>query len=190
MRAFIAVTLPPEVRRLLDELQKKLQNAVPGAPVKWVETENLHLTLAFLGDIDEARAPEILAAMQRARAGTRPFSVTVTGLGVFPNPRRPRIVWAGLGGGIAALGNLQRTLAAELEQLGFSKDDKPFRPHLTLGRVRDSASAVEAGALGGAVTGLAPGREQAFRVAELHLIRSRLTPAGPIYTEIGAARLG
>jgi 2'-5' RNA ligase len=187
LRAFIAVTLPPEVRRLLAGFQANLKNTA--APVKWVETENLHLTLVFLGNTRQDTVPGILEAMRTAVAGAHSFDVSVTGLGVFPDPHRTRIVWAGLAGGIERLGYLQRGLAAALEPLGFKPENRPFRPHLTLGRVRDPASAAEREALGRAVTGLAAGGGKTFRVEALHLVRSRLTPRGPVYTIIGSAEL-
>jgi len=189
IRAFIAVTLPPEVRQFLTALQSKVKSAAD-VPVKWVETENLHLTLAFLGNTDEARIPAILEVMQAATGGARPMTLKVAGLGVFPNPRRPRIVWAGLAGDVPGLQKVQRALTGELQPLGFVPDTKPFRPHLTLGRVRDSASSAQSEALGRAVAGLDAGGERTFGVAGLYLIRSQLTQRGPVYTMIGSAKLG
>ena len=189
IRAFIAVTLPPEVRHFLTDLQRKVRQAAD-VPVKWVETENLHLTLAFLGNVDETKTPDISKIMHTAAAGAQPLTLKVAGLGVFPNPRRPRIVWAGLTGDVPELQRLQWAVAEGLATLGFPRDDKPFRPHLTLGRVRDSASSVQSETLGRAVAGLAATGERSFSVADVHLIKSQLTGSGPIYTVIGSAKLG
>lgn len=188
IRAFIAVTLPPEVRRLLAGFQSKLKNAA-GAPVKWVETENLHLTLVFLGATAEGKVPGVLEAMERAIAGVHPFTVGVRGLGVFPDPHRTQVVWAGLEGSVDVLGRLQQNLVTGLEPLGFRPERRPFRPHLTLGRVRDRASSAEREALGRAAATLEAGAGATFRVDAIHLIRSQLNPAGPVYTVIGSAVL-
>jgi len=189
IRAFIAVTLPLEVRHFLTGLQRKVRQAAD-VPVKWVETENLHLTLAFLGNVDEAKRQDISKVLHTAASSVRPLTMKVTGLGVFPNPRRPRIVWAGLAGDVPQLQRLQRAIVDGLGPLGFPLDGKPFRPHLTLGRVRDSASVVQSQALERAVTGLAATGEQSFSVADVHLIKSQLTGSGPIYTVIGSGKLG
>ena len=189
IRAFIAVTLPPEVRQFLTGLQRKVRQAAD-VPVKWVETENLHLTLAFLGNIDETKTPDISKAMHSAAAGVRPLTLKIAGLGVFPDPRRPRIVWAGLAGDVPELQRLQRAVVDRLEPLGFPPDGKPFRPHLTLGRVRDSASSAQSESLGKAVAGLTAPGERSFSAADLHLIKSQLTGSGPVYTVIGSAKLG
>jgi 2'-5' RNA ligase len=109
---------------------------------------------------------------------------------VFPNPHRPQTVWAGLEGGIETLGRLQRGLSAALEPLGFKPENRPFRPHLTLGRVRDSASSGEREALGRAVTGLDAGAGRSFGVDALHLVKSQLNREGPVYTVIGSVALG
>jgi 2'-5' RNA ligase len=187
LRAFIAVTLPTEVRQLLHGFQAKLTTA--GTPVKWVETENLHLTLVFLGTIGQDRVPAILDAMRTAAAGTSAFTAKVSGLGVFPNPHKTQVVWAGLTEGGEALANLQRKLAAKLMPLGFKPDSRPFRPHLTLGRVRDRASSAEREALGRAVAALDAGGGRSFGVEALHLIRSELNRDGPVYTVIGSVPL-
>lgn len=189
IRAFIAVTLPPEVRHFLTGLQRKVKQTAD-VPVKWVETENLHLTLAFLGNVDEAKMPDISKALHAAASGVRPLTLKVAGLGVFPSPRRPRIVWAGLTGDVPELQRLQRAIVDCLGPLGFSPDDKPFRPHLTLGRVRDSASSAQSETLGKAVAEMATTGEQSFSVADVHLIKSHLTGSGPIYTVIGSVKLG
>ncbi len=187
IRAFIAVTLPDDIRRLLAGFQTRLRKTP--APVKWVETDNLHLTLVFLGNIAPDKIPHLIEAMHTAAAGVRPFTVKVHGLGVFPNPHRPQVVWAGLEGDINLLGQLQQQLAAALEPLGFKPDTRPFRPHLTLGRVRDRASAAERETLGRAVTALDAGAGRSFRVDALHLIRSQLNRDGPVYTVIGSVAL-
>lgn len=187
LRAFIAVTLPPDVRRLLAGFQGRLKPA--GFPVKWVETENLHLTLVFLGATAPDKVPDVLEAMRTAAAGTGPFTARVHGLGIFPDPHRTQIVWVGLEEGVERLGRLQQALSAALAPLGFKPENRPFRPHLTLGRVRDRASSGEREALGRAVVSLDGGPGRSFNVDALHLIKSQLNREGPVYTVIGSVVL-
>lgn len=178
LRAFIAVTLPTEVRQLLHGFQTKLTTA--GAPVKWVETENLHLTLVFLGTIGQDRVPAILDAMRTAATGTPAFTAKVSGLGVFPNPHKTQVVWAGLTEGGEALANLQRKLAAKLMPLGFKPDSRPFRPHLTLGRFRAGARRPELGEI----------EPVSAPLERLVLYRSQLRPEGAVHTPIASFDLG
>jgi 2'-5' RNA ligase len=106
IRSFIAVELPGEIQQALAGLETKFK-ASGGAPVKWVEPKNIHLTLKFLGDVDSGNINSITTALREASRGVRPFSITLSGTGVFPDARRVRVVWVGLEGDLDKLSQLQ-----------------------------------------------------------------------------------
>ncbi len=175
IRAFIAIHLPPEVQAALGQVAAALGEGLPRGAVRWVQPELMHLTLHFLGDTDVAKLPAISRAMDEAVAGRAPFTLTLDGIGCFPNPRRPRVVWAGLAGDSAQLLALKAALDEQLAALGWPPEDKPFRAHLTLGRVKDERAA----------QGLdlsAPLPPLAVPVTAIYLMESQLRPNGPIYT--------
>jgi 2'-5' RNA ligase len=188
IRSFIAIELPPEIRLSLARLQNKLKSG-SRASVKWVDPDSIHLTLKFLGNVDIALIEKIVSAMEEACRGVRPFSLEISGLGVFPNERRVRVVWVGLTGETATLGQLQKRLDDALAPLGFRAEARPFTPHLTLARVREQATPDERQALGRLVgnTGMESGGS--LNVNALHLMRSQLTREGPIYTKINSVAL-
>jgi RNA 2',3'-cyclic 3'-phosphodiesterase len=105
----------------------------PGQP-RWVNVDGLHLTLRFLGATPDVRVQELSVAVAAAAAGAAPFRVELTGGGAFPDPARPRVLWIGIGTGVAELRALERRLDVELQRLGWSTDDRPLQPHLTLAR--------------------------------------------------------
>jgi len=185
VRAFICVELSDDARERLGAIQSDLKGE--GARVAWVAPSNVHLTLAFLGDVDEGRVLEISAALDAASSVTRPFALALGAAGAFPSLARPRVFWVGLGGGVGALRDLQRRVAAELRARTIEWDEKPFSPHATLGRVkdpRDPAVARVARALDAAR--VAPVE---FAVKDVVLMRSELLPAGARYTPLHVAPL-
>ena len=189
VRSFIAVELPSAARDAVERVMRVLR-ATAGDGVRWVRPEGIHLTLKFLGDIDVDSVPAISMALDRCAASAAPFELFLEGVGVFPNARRPRVVWVGLGGALESLQGLQQSVERELEALGFARERRAFTPHLTLGRVRDGASAQQGRALSEAIAGASvqPGVE--LPVRELALTKSDLRPTGAVYTRLHAARLG
>jgi 2'-5' RNA ligase len=187
VRCFIAIELTEELKRGLRELQAQLK-AASQAPVKWVEPENIHLTLKFLGNVASGRIEEIAQAMTEAVRGTSPFSLEVRELGVFPNPRRVQIVWVGLGGEVEKLTILKQRIESGLSILGFAPENRRFTPHLTLARLRDRATPQEREKMGQTIaeTEFAGG---SFTVKSVKLMKSQLTPEGPIYTRLSVAAL-
>ena len=188
VRSFIAIELPAEVKKSLRELQAQLKAGSP-APVKWVEPNNVHLTLKFLGNVAADRIDEISSAMTEAVRGISPFSLEVTELGVFPNPRRVQIVWVGLGGEADKLSSLQQRIESKLAKLGFPPENRRFTPPLTLARIRDRATPQERESLGQLVTETRLDTAQSFSVDSVKLMKSQLTPEGPIYTCLSSAPL-
>ena len=188
VRTFIAILIPDKTRRALAECIQQLSGLAPQG-VRWVDPEGIHLTLRFLGDIPVERIEDVLAAQGAAAGSCEPFSLQLSGLGMFPNADRPRVLWAGVSGDMDALRLFQEEVEAQLERVGFPRDRQPFAPHLTLGRIRDRASSAERKRIAAATDSVALGHAMPWVVEESHLIRSTLTPQGAIYTSLGAARL-
>lgn len=188
IRTFIAIELPEEVQHGLARVQGELKRSHP--PVRWVSPEKIHVTLKFLGEIPAEQVESVCQVAARVAASAVPFELEAAGAGVFPNLRRPRVVWVGVQGDLPALHTLQASLEQELARAGFPKEERPFSPHLTLGRVQDRASPAEARSLGQAVAGLEVPLLGRWRVEEIVVMRSDLRPEGPLYTPLRALRLG
>lgn len=185
LRTFIAVDLGQAIRDRAVALQETL--ARTDTEVKWVETDNLHVTLLFLGEVDNREVPAVCRVVSAVTAGLAPFAMTVEGVGCFPNPRRPRIVWIGVGQGKQELCTLHDALEPPLLELGcYRREDRPYTPHITLGRVKSERStdplaaalAKQAGWKGGDTT-----------VSEVLVMSSELTPSGPIYAILSRGKL-
>jgi 2'-5' RNA ligase len=186
-RLFIAAELPPDVKAALVAAQERLRRDHP--PVKWVAPEAMHLTLRFLGETDAELAPRLGAGLRAALEGWRAIPVHLTSAGAFPNDRRPSVLWAGIGGALAALGELYVAVAAAVAALGFPPEARPFQAHLTLGRVRREASAAQQQQIGAAIRALPAFAPMAWTVDRVALFRSQLDRGGPIYTKIADCRL-
>lgn len=137
MRTFIAVNLDQELKEMLSQLIEELKRLDPARKsVRWVNQQAMHLTLKFLGEIDEKMAKPIETALERVSDGTKTFSMKITGTGYFPpDKRNPRVLWLGIEDE-ESLKILQSRLEEEMEKLGFPKEKRKFHPHLTLGRVK------------------------------------------------------
>jgi len=135
VRLFVAADIPPDVRQRLAECRERLRD-LP-LPMRWARPEGIHLTLSFLGETAEARVAEIASAVAPVAAGTAPFRLEAHGVETFPGHGRPRVVVFGLRGELEAAGSLKTRLDLALGAIGFSAEDRPFRPHLTLGRTKE-----------------------------------------------------
>ena len=133
-RLFIAVELTPAARRYTEEALRMFKEGLPSG-VRWVRPEGIHLTLKFLGNVSNDAIPTIESGMRRAAEGIYPFTVRVQGAGCFPSSRRPRVLWLGLQGELESLLTAQSRLEDSLEALGVDRETRPFRSHLTVGRV-------------------------------------------------------
>jgi len=179
IRTFIAIELPSEVKTLLDNVQQGLKSLPLKA--KWVRPQNIHLTLKFLGDINPANIEDIGQAMAHAADECAPFSLSVAGIGFFPGIKRPRVVWAGLGGETEILLNLQRRLAQRLAAIGFPKEKRPFKAHLTLGRIRHTVSPR---IVGSAIEDYSNLGNLQFDADRIILFKSDLKPTGAVYSPL------
>ena len=185
IRAFIAIELDELLRNGLMKVQQRLRSEPISGFVRWVAPNSVHLTLKFLGDMDAARTPLVLAAMQVACADFEPFELAVRGAGCFPNLQRPNVIWAGLMGEVQVVAQLAQALEAECAKLKFEPEERPFSPHLTLGRVRREAGLTERRQLGELVHRLDIGQVGLIHAQEVHLMRSELKPQGSVYTSLG-----
>jgi len=183
MRLFIAVELDEAIRKKLAEAQERLRAA--RCSVKWVKPELMHLTLRFLGEVDEGRIPQLEEAMASGAAGIAPFGVTVAGLGAFPERGAPRVLWVGIRDN-GSLATLNSRLETGVRHLGFAPEDRPFSAHLTIGRVKDPRGA---NALRGPLTAAAATDFGSCTITELLLIQSVLSPSGPTYTPLRRQKL-
>jgi 2'-5' RNA ligase len=187
LRGFIAIDLPPELRKTIEALSLRLR-AQPGqACMRWVQPSGIHLTLKFLGDLPAASVPELESVLDQAAAAHAPFSLTVGGIGCFPDARHPRVVWAGLDDPTGTLRLVQASIESGCAAIGLAPEDRPFSPHLTVGRVRREAGPEAAGIVQDVLD-----RERAFNAGEMladavHLFRSELRPTGAIYTRLHSA---
>jgi 2'-5' RNA ligase len=188
VRTFIAIELDPDVRTQVSKLQSRLKDDVPPGFVRWVRPEGIHLTLKFLGDTPADKLDEIARALQTASASHAPFSLHIAGIGCFPNPRRPRVIWLGVDEPGGTLERLYKAVERALTPLGHPPERRPFSPHLTLGRVKRGHSATDLEALGEYVTRAKVSIGQ-MEVTFVHLIRSDLRPTGAIYTSLAKAPL-
>jgi 2'-5' RNA ligase len=186
VRTFIAVELPEDVRSRLLSLQQALGRT--GADVKWVEGENLHVTLLFLGEVDERELPAVCSAVGGACSALAPFVMSVEGVGSFGNPRRPRTLWAGVTLGHDELIALHAAIEGPLLELGcYRREERKFEPHVTLGRVRSDAGAGQLFAERQKREKFAAGE---CEVGEVAVMSSDLRPEGPVYAVMSRAPLG
>jgi 2'-5' RNA ligase len=188
IRSFIAVELPEEVKKGLRRAQDELSLARYGF-VKCVSPEGIHLTLKFLGNVPESKIADIVRVMEEASLGVSPFQLQITEVGAFPNMRRPRVIWVGIKGEIDKLIGWQQWLDDGLVPLGFAKENRPFTPHLTLARLRETCSPEDKLRLGEAVAAAQVEVDYKFKVTSLNLMRSQLFPTGAVYSQLAEVKL-
>ena len=179
MRSFIAIELPEELKETLRRIQEKLKSS--GADVKWVEPKNIHLTLKFLGEINDEQLPKIICALQDIAGHSEGFLLRLSSLGAFPKISFPRIIWAGIDKGESETKILAKKLEDRLIKIGLSKVEHPFSSHITIGRTRSNLGRDKLVAgLNNLMNGF-EGMPQELLVNKITLLKSTLTPQGPIY---------
>jgi len=185
IRCFVALELPDDLKRNIHDQTAELRAI--SRSVKWVSQQNLHITLKFLGDTDEAMLGGIEAALKQAAGSHKQFSISFEGLGAFPNLKRPRVFWIGERGA-EPLVRLQKDVEASLAALGFEPEERAFRPHLTIGRAKDIRP-IEARKLADYMEKSPPAQYGEMVVSGICLMRSDLRPQGPIYTRLVSSQL-
>ncbi len=185
LRTFVAVELSKELRARCVALQETLARA--GADVKWVEPENIHVTLLFLGEVEDRTVADVCRAVALVAGRHEGFPLAVETVGCFPNPRRPRVVWAGVGAGSAELVGLHDALETPLLDLGcYRREERQYTPHITLGRVRGEQ---QTDRLAAALAKKADWQAGTVDVKELLVLSSELRREGPTYTVLGRGKL-
>ena len=184
MRAFLGIGLPAGVREKIAAATAPLRGI--HAPVAWTAPKNLHITLNFLGEISPERAPLIERSMRVVASGIDPFSLTAEGGGAFPGTRNPRILWVGFLEPLELVRQLQQNMESALSGAGFPREDRPFHPHITVGRTRGALPPAWGErfvqVLSGKGFGVVP-------VSSFTLYESRLGPGGAAYTPLCDFRL-
>ena len=193
LRTFIAVELDSTLKQAISSVQESLKHELhglaPGVRLQWVRVESIHLTLKFLGDIEEDGVADLLHALEKVGHEYEPFSVEVKGFGVFPTLHAPRVLWVGLAGRTDRLVRLAESLKAALMPLGFHVEPKPYSPHLTLARVKEQSRTI-----GNALADSGVMRDVTSRgtmpIRAMALMKSERTPSGSVYSRLGQAMLG
>jgi len=183
MRTFIAVELPPGVKRKIEEVQTPLKKT--DTFVSWVKPGNVHITLKFLGEVGEERIEDVFHGTEKALKESKVFNLSLKDLGCFPNLRRPRVVWVGVDQGKDDLSQMQKQIEEELFKLRFPKEQRPFSAHLTIGRVKSPRNMEN-------LTGLIETMKfetEEVKVDEVVVMKSQLHPQGAIYTPLKKIKL-
>ena len=182
IRAFLAIEPSGQVLQAIAREQEKLQREIAGR-ISWTKTGGQHLTLKFFDNISAADVENIRLVVEKHAARFTPFSLTVEKLGVFPDSHKPRVLWSNIAGHIGEITALQAALDEDFEAIGFARDHRPYKPHLTLARIKTLQ----------AIGGISPvlGRHNHFQagefvVRELILFQSRLSPQGAVYSKLAA----
>lgn len=186
IRTFLAIEIPKEILEQFERIQYRLDRSMTGV-IRWAKTGSIHLTLKFFGNITERDIRNITDALQARAGALAPVSVAIGTLGVFPNLSKPRVLWVGVTEGMKELAALQSQVETTLEAEGFAREERAYRPHLTLGRMK----------AGRRIDGLDKAVEDhrnfaagKFTATEMILFRSDLKPTGPLYTPLAKFKLG
>ncbi|MGB5216908.1 MAG: RNA 2',3'-cyclic phosphodiesterase [Smithella sp.] len=180
IRAFLAIEPPEDILQKISRLQEKLRREISGR-LSWTRPQGQHLTLKFFGDISKEDINNISAAVQKRTVAEQKLNLKVEKLGVFPDVRRPRVLWCGITGDVEKLINLQKKLDGDFAALGFPAEERPYRAHLTLARIkdwRDLMGTNEALVKYGTFTA------GEFIADKLFLFQSNLSPQGAVYTKL------
>jgi len=187
IRAFLACSPSAEVRSQIASLQETWKRQIPAGVVSWVKPESIHLTLKFLGNISFSQKDILQSLIHGAIKTISPFHLSVEGVGAFPAPSRPKVIWAGLKGETETLLDLQRRIDKTMAMMGFAVEDRPFQWHLTMGRVKKAPAPKEIEQCLSLAHSFQGGQ---FQVDHISLFKSNLTPDGAIYTSLHTFPLG
>jgi len=179
IRSFIAIELSPTIKAHIEEIQNKLKSST--SDVRWVRPEGMHLTLKFLGNIEEEKISALSDVVTQCTSDITSFSLTVHTLGAFPNEKNPKVIWVAASDDSGNLSTLQQTLEYRLSTMGFKVEKRAFSPHLTLGRLKSPKGKKEL------CNNLSDHKQLecgTFEAREVCLFKSELKPRGAIYTKL------
>ncbi len=185
LRTFIAIDTGQSIRDRIVAFQTKLKPELPG--VGWVEPENLHVTLLYLGGVEDRHLLSVCRCVEKTVGGAVPFNISVGSLGCFPNPRRPRVLWAGLQVGAEEVTAIHDELEEPLLDLGcYRREERQYTPHVTLGRITTEQNVDELAAI---LAQHAAWKAGDYQVREILVMSSDMTPTGPIYQIVSRVKL-
>jgi len=184
LRCFIAIEIPETIRRAIADSIDSLKKS--GAEVKWISPENIHITVQFLGETEESLIPTIKEALDKILSPYAPFYIKIADVGCFPDGRRPRVIWVGLGEAQPLI-NLQRDIAGEMIKFGYPKEERGFTPHVTIGRVKSHRNV---GDLLKRLDEIKATSFSDFEVEKITLMKSELKPSGAIYHSLAEIPFG
>jgi 2'-5' RNA ligase len=188
IRAFIAIDLSEDIQHRLDEVVHDYRTQLPNIPIRWVAAANIHLTLKFLGDVSLSNLNMLTDLIQAEISTHHQFDISVGGSGAFPNLHQPRVIWVGVEAP-TELNAIQNGIEATTGRLGYSREERAFSPHLTLGRVSRNATSQDIKAISKALETNRIGFLGATCVEKVYLYRSDLKPTGAVYTQIFSSSL-
>jgi len=180
MRTFIAVEVPEDIQKIVGEYIDIIAGLVPD--VKWVPEKNLHFTIKFLGEINDDVFPRVKECVEQVAKDYSSFTMGISGVGFFPTEDHPKVVWIGADGGVDHLLFLFQDMERCLEHIGFDRESKTFSPHLTIGRAKKFRKVT-------IPAGLPDFETAMFNVGSVAIMKSTLTPDGPIYEKLFECRL-
>jgi len=178
-RLFVAVPMTPRIRRRIGEIVSRFKSV--GADIKWVPEENLHTTLKFLGDTPVGKVDKIIDTLEKTLSGFETSRLRFRGIGAFPNMKSPKIIWVGSESVNAKLTAIASSIDEAMASLGFEKEEKKFKAHLTIGRVRSPRGIPE---LMQEIEKIKNQEIDSMKITEIHLVKSELLRTGPVYTTI------
>jgi len=180
IRAFLAFELPPDIKEQVRQVSEELKRSK--MDVRWVKPDNIHLTIVFLGNVREGDISAMAREIEQVSCGFHPFEIYMKGIGIFPDMRRPRVLWAGYAGDIERMAMLRDVLHERLAPFEIKEEKRQFRPHLTIGRFRNPGRRNPM--LDNVIKQHEGLSSRAFQVSELVLFKSELRPQGPEYTKL------
>jgi len=183
LRSFVAVEIPAEIQGAIARSTAPLQQALPKPLIHWVAPQNVHLTLKFLGDVLPANLERLAKALKTVAIAHETFTMSVGGLGAFPTRYRPRVIWIRLEAPVALMA-LLRGVEAVTTELGYTPEDRPFSPHLTIGRVGQNVSGTDFQRIRTTFEGVTVGALGTFRADAVHIFKSDLQPGGSVYIHL------
>jgi len=187
MRTFIAIELSGEIKEYLSRLQEKLKTSQ--ADVKWVAPANIHLTLKFLGEIDDKTKDNVIGIVEDIAKDKNPFYLNIASLGAFPHIESPRVIWVGIDKGDAQVKEIAKALEEKLSKVGIPAEDKLFSSHITIGRTKSSKNRNNLAESMESLKGKVAEGIPELRIEKITLFKSTLTPKGPIYEVLKEAYL-
>jgi 2'-5' RNA ligase len=188
VRTFIAVDFPASMLEKIEDITAFFKSKTPEKALKWVDKDNLHLTLKFLGEINKSQIEQVQTVMAQSLEGYQPVDIEISGLGMYPDKRVPRVIWLGISGGEHLL-EFHKTLDQSLARLGIKPEGRPYSPHLTIARVRRGTDKNIAKEIGETLSQFKVEPLGAIHIDRVLLYQSELTPSGPVYTTLYTVHL-